>query len=55
MSGGGKLTYLNGDTYVGSFLNGMRHGMGIMQYAAGDSYGEPLPSSFDERIGLCPS
>jgi hypothetical protein len=32
MDGEGKMTYSNGDTYSGSFLENRRHGMGEMKY-----------------------
>ena len=38
ISGDGKLTYKNGDTYTGSFKDGRRDGKGYTNFANGDQY-----------------
>ena len=34
----GKVTYANGDTYVGEWLDSKRHGQGTYTFANGDTY-----------------
>ena len=38
----GKCRYSNGDLYDGEFVDGMRHGKGVMLYKNGDKYVERL-------------
>ena len=36
--GAGKLTWPNGDQYLGAFKNGSKHGRGVATFADGESY-----------------
>jgi hypothetical protein len=46
----GVRNYENGDKYVGEFLNGKIHGIGIYTYANGDKYvGEFVDGKFASK------
>lgn len=38
MSGGGRMSYANGDFYSGDFVHGLMHGNGKMKYSDGAMY-----------------
>jgi hypothetical protein len=38
MSGKGKYTCSDGDSYEGDFVNGVRHGKGLYKWANGDTF-----------------
>ena len=47
-----KETYKNGDTYIGEFYNGRRHGYGVYQWANGDLWYGNYRGGYRDGYGM---
>jgi hypothetical protein len=51
IDGQGRFVYRNGDTYVGAFRNGKRHGRGELKATTGDGQ----PNRHPRRCDMTPA